>query len=70
MFVAAMVRLFLPRVALRRITDAKSLLRPRHIRIGAVPFPEANQGSWMAIGRPQRRIGTRPIRLLFFDFDS
>ena len=33
--------LLLPPVALRRITDAKSLRRPRHIQIAAVLFLEA-----------------------------
>ena len=47
MFVAATVRLLLPPVALRRITDAKSLRR-RRIQIAAVPFLEAKirGGGW------------------------
>ena len=50
MFVAATVRLLLGRVALRWITDIKSLQRPRHIQIAAVPFPKAKirGGGWQS----------------------
>ena len=41
MFAAATVRLLLPPVTWRRITETSSLRWPRHIRIAAVPFSKA-----------------------------
>ena len=66
MFVAATVRLLLPPA-----TDTKSLRRPRHIQIPAVPFPRGeDHGRWMAFGRPQRRPRTRRIRVPLIGCDS
>ena len=63
MFVAATVRLLLPPVTSRRITDAKSLRQPR-LSDCRRPVPRGDdQGRWMATGRPQRRLATRRIRL-------
>ena len=50
MSVAATVLLLMPRVASRRITDAKRLRWPRHSQIAAVPYLDAKirGGGWQS----------------------
>ena len=50
MSVAATVRRLLPPVALRRMPETRGLRWPGHIRIAAVPFPEAKirGGGWQS----------------------